>query len=401
MGDRERAVRSMRLSPERFAMIDDMAPLKKAMEEMDAEDPVEAQAAKDRAAQTLSDANMNFAKMAELIERRRLLLRPRIVAGIKRMDQPGMLGDAAFRDAGSALRREGQSFRQIAEAIELNSGPASQYEDPAQRSEPLRQAANELPYGMPNEPPYGMPNEPLYGMPGDLRMPVWLRVLGLVAGIVFFPFRHPIRFLTLAFVAFLLFYALRGIIGFGQPVTGHPESVATARRGADGVMSSVSSFINEQILRRPKESAAVPTPSPVPIPSPSAAAPSVPSANQPAAPSTAQAPPVTVPAPSANAPAAPLAPPSAPPAPSSAAPACPSGASPCREVRREPHSRTATNCCVPQEDRAPRPARRAPLEDGRPLTFDEFIPEAIRRNSRVAGPCVAGVGGCAWGGGRY
>ncbi len=249
-------------------MIDDMAPLKKAMEQMDAEDPVVAQAAKDRAAQTLSDANMNFSKMAELIERRRLLLRPRIVAGIKRMDQPGMLGDAAFRDAGSALRREGQSFRQIAEAIELSSGPASQYEDMAQKSEPLRQAANELPYGMPkeplygmpNEPPYGMPNEPLYGMPGDLRMPVWLSVLGFVAGIVFFPFRHPIQFLMLAFVAFLLFYALRGIVGLGQPVTGHPESIATARRGADSVMSSVSSFINEQILRRPKEPAATPTP---------------------------------------------------------------------------------------------------------------------------------------------
>src|SRR5882762_5067978 len=252
-----------------FAMIDDIAPLKKAMEQMDAEDPVVAQAAKDRAAQTLSDANMNFSKMAELIERRRLLLRPRIVAGIKRMDQPGMLGDAAFRDAGSALRREGQSFRQIAEAIELSSsGPASQYEDLAQKSEPLRPTANEPLYGMPNEPPYGMPNEPLYGMPSDLRMPVWLSVLGFVAGIVFFPFRHPIRFLMLALVAFLLFYALRGIVGLGQPVTGHPESVATARRGADGVMSSVSSFINEQILRRPKESAAAPTP--VPIPSPSA-----------------------------------------------------------------------------------------------------------------------------------
>jgi hypothetical protein len=99
-------------------MIDDMPRLKEAMEQMDAEDPTVAQAAKDRAAQTLSDAKLNFAKMAELIEQRRLLLRPRIVAGIKRMDQPGMLGDAAFRDTGSALRREGQSFRQIAEAIE-------------------------------------------------------------------------------------------------------------------------------------------------------------------------------------------------------------------------------------------------------------------------------------------
>ena len=120
-------------------MIDDMARLKQALEQMDAEDPTVAQAAKDRAAQTLSDAKLNFSKMAELIEQRRLLLRPRIVAGIKRMDQPGMLGDAAFRDTGSALRKEGQSFRQIAEAIELTGRPAPPYEDPVQTSEPLRQ----------------------------------------------------------------------------------------------------------------------------------------------------------------------------------------------------------------------------------------------------------------------
>src|ERR1700704_7019265 len=104
-------------------MIDDMPRLKEAMEQMDAEDPAVAQAAKDRAAQTLSDAKLSFSKMAELIEQRRLLLRPRIVATIKRMDQPGMLGDAAFRDAGSALRREGRTFGQIAEAIESTGGP--------------------------------------------------------------------------------------------------------------------------------------------------------------------------------------------------------------------------------------------------------------------------------------
>ncbi len=102
-------------------MIDDMAVLKQAMEQMDAEDPEVAQAAKDRAAETLGKAQLSFSKIAELIEQRRLLLRPRIVAGIKRMDQPGMIGDAAFRDAGSALRREGQSFRQIAEAIEFST----------------------------------------------------------------------------------------------------------------------------------------------------------------------------------------------------------------------------------------------------------------------------------------
>ena len=115
-------------------MIDDMALLKQAMEQMDAEDPEVAQAAKDRAAQTLGDAKLSFSKIAELIEQRRLLLRPRIVAGIKRMDQPGMLGDAAFRDAGSALRREGQSFRQIAEAIESARRPAPRYEDPVRQA---------------------------------------------------------------------------------------------------------------------------------------------------------------------------------------------------------------------------------------------------------------------------
>src|SRR6202171_531620 len=176
-----------------FAMIDDMPRLKEAMEQMDAEDPSVAQAAKDRAAQTLSDAKLNFAKMAELIEQRRLLLRPRIVSGIKRMDQPGMLGDAACRDTSSALRREGQSFRQIAEAIERTDRPAPQYEDPVQTSAPLRQMASE---------------------PGR---PAWLRALALVASIVFFPLLHPIRFLAIALLALLLYYGLRGFVPSGPP----------------------------------------------------------------------------------------------------------------------------------------------------------------------------------------
>ena len=88
-------------------MIDDMAPLRKAMEQMDADDPAVSQAAKDRAAQILHDAKLSFSKLAEMIEDRRLLLRPKIVASIKRMDQPDMLGDAAFRDTGISLRREG------------------------------------------------------------------------------------------------------------------------------------------------------------------------------------------------------------------------------------------------------------------------------------------------------
>src|SRR5436305_10814368 len=110
-------------------MIDDMALLKQAMERMDADDPTVAQSAKDRAAQILSEAKLNFSKMAELIQQRRLLLQPTIVARIKRMDQPGMLGDAAFRATGSALRKEGQCFLQIAEVIEASSKPAPRYDD--------------------------------------------------------------------------------------------------------------------------------------------------------------------------------------------------------------------------------------------------------------------------------
>jgi len=58
-----------------------------------------------------------------LIEQRRLLLRPRIVASIKRMDQPGMLGDAAFRDAGSALRREGQTLVKLPKPSNVLADP--------------------------------------------------------------------------------------------------------------------------------------------------------------------------------------------------------------------------------------------------------------------------------------
>src|SRR6266481_416213 len=176
--------------------------------------------------------------MAELIEQRRLLLRPRIVAGIKRMDQPGMLGDAAFRDTGSALRREGQSFRQIAEAIERTNRPAPQYEDPVQTSAPLRQMASE---------------------PGP---PGWLRALAFVASIVFFPLLHPIRFLAIALLAVLLYYGLRGFVPSGQQALGYFDGVAAVRDSAgkamSSVSSSVSSFVNEYILRQSKE--ATPTP---------------------------------------------------------------------------------------------------------------------------------------------
>src|SRR5664279_4808925 len=126
--------------------------------------------------------------MAELIEQSRLLLRPRIVASIKRMDQPGMLGDAAFRDTGSAMRKEGQSFRQIAEAIERTDVAPPRYEDLVQRSEPMHQ------------------------IPIDPGEPAWMSALVIAAGIVFFPLRHPIRFVAIALVAIFLFYTLRGFI---------------------------------------------------------------------------------------------------------------------------------------------------------------------------------------------
>ena len=252
-------------------MIDDMALLKQAMEQMDAEDPAVAQTAKDRAAQILSDAKQNFSKMAELIEQRRLLLRPRIVAGVKRMDQPGMLGDAAFRDTGSALRKEGQSFGQIAEAIERTGRPSLQYEDLAQKSEPLHQMAS----------------EPLYEMASEPGTPAWLRALAFVVSIVFFPLLHPIRFLAIALLAILLFYAVNGFVSPGQQVLKYFDGIAAVRHSVDKAMSSVSSFVNEHILRQSKEATAPPTPSTTPS----------------GAPATASAPPATAPAPSANAPA--------------------------------------------------------------------------------------------------
>jgi hypothetical protein len=213
-------------------MIDDMALLKQAMEQMDAEDPVVAQAAKDRAAIILGDARLSFLKMAELIEQRRLLLRPMIVANIKRMDQPGMLGDAAFRNAGSALRREGQSFRQIAEAIEHTGRPTPGYEDPVQQSEPLQQTAGE---------------------PGE---PAWRRALALVRRIVFFPLRRRILSLAIALIAILLLYALQGFLTIGEQVLGNSDGIAAVRHSADKAMSSVSSFVNEKILRQSKEGTA-------------------------------------------------------------------------------------------------------------------------------------------------
>jgi hypothetical protein len=363
-------------------MIDDLALLKQAMEQMDAEDPTVAQAAKDRAAQTLSDARLSFAKMAELIEQRRLLLRPRIVASIKRMDQPGMLGEAAFRDAGSALRKEGQSFRQIAEAIEHTGRLPPPYEDIEER-EPLHQTASE---------------------PGPS---VWRRALGFVARIVFFPLQHPIRFLAIALLTFFLFYTLRGFVALGQHVSGYFDDVAAVRDSADKAAASVGSFVNEHILRQSKEATAPSTP-PAPIPSPQAEAPSSPPAAPSTAPATASAPPATAPAPSTTAPApsaralAPPAPPSAAPGPPSAAPAGPAVSTPRRDLRGTPPSKSSANHgAAREEDCYPWCRPNAPSGDNRPRALEDIIPEGMRRSSRVAGPCSGGIGGCYWGGGRY
>jgi len=345
-----------------FAMIDDMALLKQAMEQMDAEDPVVAQAAKDRAAQTLSDAKLNFSKMAELIEQRRLLLQPRILANIKRMDQPGMLGDAAFRNIGSTLRREGQSFRQIAEAIESTGKLAPPYEDSVQKSEPLRQTASEP------------------------SVPTWRRALAFVGKIVFSPLRRRILSLAITLIAILLLYALHGFVAIGEQVSGYFDGVAAVRTTADKAISLLSSFVNERISPRSKE-ATVPPTRPAPIPSPATAAPSPPTAAPSAAPAAASAPTTTAPTPRAY---------------PSAAPAGPPALMPRRAASRgDSPSKPAANCGAAQEDRIPCSRRSAPVENDRPRAFEDMIPEGIRRNSRMTGPCIRGVGGCYWGGGQY
>ena len=316
-------------------MIDDMASLKQAMEQMDAEDAAVAEAARERAAKVLSDANLSFSKMAELIEQRRLLLRPKILASIKRMDQPDMLGEAAFRDAGISLRREGQSFRQIAEAMEFNGGPALRHEDPVRNIEP------QYP-----------------GMESELRAPRWLRALNFLLRIVFFPVRRPIRFLMIALVAFMLFNTLRGF-GVGRLISGYVADVSSARQRADTAMSSVSSFVEKRITRPSQDAAAPPTP-PAPIASPSPAG--SPPSSTPSAGPAAPVPPTNVPAAPATAP------------------------SPRLDTKSAPAARSAAS------DRS-----RA----AQPPAFDDLMPERMRRNSRVAGPCIGGVGGCYWGGGRY
>jgi hypothetical protein len=343
-------------------MIDDMAPLKQAMEQMDADDLAVAQAAKDRAAQILSEARLSFSKMAELIEQRRLLLRPKIVASIRRMDQPGMLGDTAFRDAGTSLRKEGQSFHHIAEALELSGGTAPRYEEPVQRGELLH--------------PLEMEGEP--------GAPAWLRALAFVARIVFYPLQHPIRFLVIAVIVFMLVNTVRGFVGTGRQISGYVADVSAARQHADAAMASVSSFVEKRIMRPSQEATTPPTP-PAPVPSPSPAD-SLPSSAPPTGTATASAPP----APAATAAAPPAAAPSAneaaPPTTPTSAPARPPASTQDVDARAFPAAKAAAN------DRS-RLARMP--------AFADLMPENMHRNSRLAGPCMGGVGGCYWGGTRY
>ena len=352
-------------------MIDDMALLKRTMQQMDAEDPTVAQAAKDRAAQILGEAKLNFAKMAELIEQRRLLLRPAIVARIKRMDQPGSLGDAAFHDTGTALRKEGQSFLQIAEAIEASDRPA-----PPARSDT---AVHE------SEPHYAMDDEP--------DAPAWLRALLFIGRMVLFPVRHPLRSLAIGLFALVLLYGVRGIVVLSEWASGYSHS-ATAVHRVDTAISSVKAFVHERISPQARETQPTPD-TPTPSPTTAAASPpsATPSATPEAAPSSAApatAPPspapvaaspppaATAPAPTANGTVA-VAPPLPAPAPSSAAPMAPPDGAPRRDARVA----------------ASRPAAN------RPRTFEEALPDGQRRNSRVAGPCRGGVGGCYWGGMQF
>jgi hypothetical protein len=330
-------------------MIDDMASLKQAMEQMDVDDVAVAEAAKDRAAQILSDAKLNFSKMAELIEQRRLLLRPKIVTSIKRMDQPDALGDAAFRDTGASLRREGQSFRQIAEALELSGATATRYEDTVQKGVALHQME--------------MESEP--------DGPAWPRAPTLVVRIVGYPFRHPIRFLTIALLAVMLFNGLRDFAGVGRRISGYVGDVSAAREHADAAMSSVSSFVEKRI-RRPFQESAGPPAATAPTPSSSPA-----NSPPPATPSTG---PAVTSAPLATAAEAP------PPAPPPTAPASPTAQTPRLDARGAPASN---------------PAAKDRPQAVHPRALEDMMPARIRRNSRMAGPCTGGAGGCYWGGGQY
>jgi hypothetical protein len=330
-------------------MINDMASLKQAMEQMDADDVVVAQAAKDRAANILSEAGLNFAKLAELIEQRRLLLRPRILASIKRMDQPASLGDAAFRDTHASLRKEGQSFRQIADALELTGATAFRYEEPAHRGELLHRVEFD----------------------GARDDPASASTPPLMTHAALYPLRHPIRFLVIAVLSVMLFNALRDLVASGRQIPGYRASIA-ARQHVDAAMSSVKRVM------RPTEEAGTP-------PTPPASIPSASSGEQP--PTSPSAGPATSPAPGTAASSNE----STPPTPSSSATANPSA--PVPPTSTPPRTEKSASPSAPTANDTPRTARSR--------AFDDLMPARLRRNSRLAGPCTGGAGGCYWGGGQY
>jgi hypothetical protein len=269
------------------------------------------------------------------------------------MDQPDTLGDAAFRDTGASLRREGQSFRQIAEALELSRATATRYEDTVQKGVALHQME--------------MESEP--------DGPDWPRAPALAMRIVGYPFRHPIRFLTIALLAVMLFNGLRDFAGVGRRISGYVGDVSAARERADAAMTSVSSFVEKQIMR-PSQEAAAPPASTAPTP-----------------PSSANSPPPATPSTGPAVPSAPLATPaessaseSAPPAPPPTAPAGPTAQTPRLDARGAPPSNAAA------KDRP---------QTAHPRALEDMMPARIRRNSRMAGPCIGGAGGCYWAGGQY
>jgi hypothetical protein len=331
-------------------MINDMASLKQAMEQMDADDVVVTQAAKDRAAHILSEAGLNFAKLAELIEQRRLLLRPRILASIKRMDQPASLGDAAFRDTGASLRKEGQSFRQIADALELTGATAADFQEPAHRGELLHHVEF---HGERDDP--ASPSTP-----------------PLMTHAALYPLRHPIRFLVIAVLSVMLFNALRDLVASGRQIPGYRASIA-ARQHVDAAMSSV-----KRVMRPTEEAGTPPTP-PASIPSASSAEQPQPT-SPPAGPATSSAPGTAA---SSNE--------SAPPTPSPSATASPSA--PVPPTSTPPRTEKSASLSAPTANDTPRAARSR--------VFEDLMPARLRRNSRLAGPCTGGAGGCYWGGGQY
>src|ERR1051325_3219606 len=107
-------------------------------------------------------------------------------------------------------------------------------------------------------------------MESDPDALAWPRAPIVAMHIVLYPLRHPIRFLVLALIAFMLFNTLRGFVGVGRQVSGYVADVSAARQRADAAMSSVSSFFEKRIMRRSQEAEAPSTPSP-PVPSPSPA----------------------------------------------------------------------------------------------------------------------------------